>query len=57
MAVDEQVGLTDAVGGDFENSDLGNLARDVSGTLEANIRPFFTVEFFMAEQGSSLSNP
>ena len=33
---------------DFENSNRGILATDVSRTLGVNITPFFMVEFFMA---------
>ena len=40
---------------EIENSDRGNLATDVSGTLGVNITPHFTVEFLLAELGSSLS--
>ena len=42
---------------EFKNCNRGNLGRDVSGILGVNIRPFFIAEFFVAEQGSSLSIP
>ena len=37
------------------NADHDNFIGDVSGTLVVNITPSFTVEFLLAEQGSSLS--
>ena len=53
----ESAGLTWTLEEDFQNSDRGSLATGVSGTLGANITPSFMEQFFMAEQGSSLSIP
>ena len=44
-----------AVGDEIKNFDHGKFTRDVSRALGVKINPSFTVQYFKAELGSSLS--